>query len=91
MVTGNPVNTRDDVGDGTSAIVVENLNSNNVSALGNTTILMSVYERKKEVNVLTRGQKQQFRHSEFHGHFRLCPRIQSVGRREVKRGRSLTG
>jgi len=46
MVFGNPVNSRDDIGVGTGAIVPENLNSDNVSALGNTAVLISALHKK---------------------------------------------
>jgi len=91
VVGGDPVDSRDDVGDGTGATVAENLNGNDVGFLGNTTMLISPFEGEKEANLRTRDQRQRFRHSEFRVHFRLCSRIQSVDCQEDKRGRSLTG
>jgi len=46
MVIGNPVNPRDDIGVGPGASVTENLNRNNLSALGNTAALISASREK---------------------------------------------
>ena len=42
MIAGNPVNSRNDIGEGTGAIVVENFNSNNLSVLSDTAVPISV-------------------------------------------------
>jgi len=91
VVGGDPINSRDGVGDGTGASVAENLNGNNVGSLGNTAVLISLYEGEKEDRLRTRGQRRRFLHSEFRVHFRLCSRIQSVDCQEDERKRSLTG
>ena len=41
MIAGNPVNSRNDIGEGTGAIVVENLDGNNLSVLSDTAVLIS--------------------------------------------------
>ena len=75
MVIGNPVDPRDDVGDGTRAIVAENLNRNNAGALGNATVTISALGEKGEIAARTKDQKPQFQHSGFRDRARLGSRI----------------
>ena len=71
MVAGNPVNPRDHVCIGTGASVAENLDCNNLSALGDAAVLISASCEKGETDGRTKGQKLQFLHSGFRDRSRL--------------------
>ena len=90
MVAGNPVNPRDHVCIGTRASVTENLDCNNLSALGDAAVLISTSCEKGETDGRTKGRKLQFLHSGFRDRSRLGSTSDQLIAREYECGRSLT-